>query len=62
MSDNKEDNERLEIARKHIKLEEYDKAENILTRLMQNNEFNLEVICELIKTKIEISKYIRPMM
>lgn len=46
--------EKLEIARKHIKLEEFDKAVRILTELVQNDEFNIQAICELIKSKIAL--------
>ena len=46
--------EKLEIAKKHIKLEEFDKAVRILTELVQNDEFNIQAICELIKSKIAL--------
>ncbi len=52
----KTNSNRLETAKKHFKIQEYDKARSCLKEAIKNDEFNIEALSELIKNDIEIIK------
>lgn len=49
-------NTKLEQAKKHIKLEEYDTAKNIIKEIIADDSLDVEAYIELIKIDIEIFK------
>lgn len=44
---------KLEQAKKHIAIEEYKQAKDILNELIKDDKFDIEAYCELIKVNIE---------
>lgn len=49
-------NSKLEQAKKHMKLEEYDAARKIINEIVTENSLDVEAYIELIKTDIELFK------
>lgn len=45
---------RLEEAKKHFKMKEYNKAINLINELLEKEHFNIEAHCEYLKNKIEL--------
>lgn len=47
-------NTKIKQALKYKKIKEYDKASNLLKEIIQDDEFDIEALCEIIKLDLEI--------